>query len=264
MTELKERATMPRAPDVDMPDVIPDTPDNAPDTVPVKRPTHIGSAIADKQAFAEANLGLVHSIAARFKGRGTEYEELFSAGCLGLMKAVHAFDETRGVMFSTYAVPVIMGEIKRLFRDGGSVKVTRSLKELSVKAGRVREELRRVGRDPTISEIAAELGVTAENISEAFDAALPAISISARNTDNEDGHGSDTDIPVAPPEERITEHIALNQILSRLSADDRKLLYLRYTLDKTQTEAGDIMGQSQVQISRREKKLLGYIKGEMG
>ena len=117
--------------------------------------------------FVQDNLGLVHSLAGRFKGRGIEYEELFAAGCEGLVKAGLGFDESRGLKFSTYAVPVILGEIKRLFRDGGSVKVSRSLKELSLKAAAVQEKLRSGGNEPKLSDIASELGVTLEQAGEA-------------------------------------------------------------------------------------------------
>ncbi len=117
--------------------------------------------------FIQENLGLVHSLAARFKGRGIEYEELFAAGCEGLVKAGIGFDESRGLKFSTYAVPVILGEIKRLFRDGGAVKVSRSLKELSLKVTAVQAELRSRGNEPKLSEIAEVLGITVEQAGEA-------------------------------------------------------------------------------------------------
>ncbi len=124
--------------------------------------------IRDREAFTAANLGLVHALAHRMKGRGIEYEELYSAGCLGLVKAVNGFDESRGLRFSTYAVPVILGEMKRLFRDGGSVKVSRSLKEFSLKVSRERETLsRKLDRDPTLSELAESMGEPLEHIAEA-------------------------------------------------------------------------------------------------
>ena len=127
--------------------------------------------------FIQENLGLVHSLAARFKGRGIEYEELFAAGCEGLVKAGIGFDESRGLKFSTYAVPVILGEIKRLFRDGGAVKVSRSLKELSLKVTAVQAELRSRGNEPKLSEIAEVLGITVEQAGEAVSASLSLIHI---------------------------------------------------------------------------------------
>ena len=115
----------------------------------------------ERAAVIESNMGLVHSCAHKFKGRGIEYDDLFQAGCMGLIKAADAFDTTRGVRFSTYAVPVILGEIRRLFRDGGSIKVSRSIKELAMKIFRLREEYtRQNSREPSLSEIAAILEVS--------------------------------------------------------------------------------------------------------
>ena len=133
---------------------------------------------AERDAFVAANLGLVHSLAHRMSGRGMEYEELYSAGCLGLVKAVEGFDESRGLKFSTYAVPVILGEMKRLFRDGGTVKVSRSLKEFSLKVARERDRLgTELGREPALSELAAALGESLEKVAEAVNVSLPALSL---------------------------------------------------------------------------------------
>lgn len=205
--------------------------------------------------FVEANMGLVHSLANRFRGRGIEYEELYSAGCMGLVKAAKGFDETRGLCFSTYAVPVILGEIKRLFRDGGAVKVSRGLKELSLKVMRYREQRLKEGADPTISEIAEYFGESTENITEAIAAAQPTISL----TDS-DENGGEFDIPVEAPQAKATELIALGQCLGTLSAEDRRLIYLRYWKGSTQSETGKILGMTQVQVSRREKKILDGLK----
>ena len=132
----------------------------------------------DKNEFAKAHLGLVHACCNRFKGKGIEYEELYSAGCLGLAKAINNFDESRGLQFSTYAFPVIMGELKRLFRDGGSVKVSRSLKELSLKISRINNEYSlKSGRELSVNELADKLCVTPEQITEALNSAQPAVSI---------------------------------------------------------------------------------------
>ncbi len=204
--------------------------------------------------FVEDNLGLVHSLAARFKGRGIEYEELFAAGCEGLIKAGRGFDESRGLQFSTYAVPVILGELRRLFRDGGTVKVSRGLKELSLKAARAREQLSKNGHEPKLSEIAEALGVSAEQAGEAVCAALPPISLTY------DDNGEDMELPVPPEQARLTEHIALEQCLAKLQNDERKLIDLRYRQNKTQTETGIILGLSQVQVSRKEKKILSKLR----
>lgn len=205
--------------------------------------------------FVQDNLGLVHSLAAKFKGRGIEYEELFAAGCEGLIKAANGFDETRGLRFSTYAVPVILGELKRLFRDGGSVKVSRGLKELSMKASRIRDELRKKGSEPRISEIADALGVSVELAGEAVSAAVPPLSLTFS-----DDEGDQLDIPVPPEQAKLTEHIALEQCLALLSEEERSLINLRYMENKTQSEAGHALGLSQVQVSRKEKKVLAKLR----
>ena len=134
--------------------------------------------IADRDEMIQQNMGLVHACAHKFKGRGIEYEDLFQAGCMGLIKATDAFDESRGVRFSTYAVPVILGEMRRLFRDGGTVKVSRTLKELSLKAVRTKERLSiEMGREPTVSELASALDLEVSAVVEALSAATPALSL---------------------------------------------------------------------------------------
>ena len=200
------------------------------------------------------NVGLVHTCARRFSGRGIEYDDLFQAGCMGLVKAVDAFDEDRGLKFSTYAVPVILGEIRRLFRDGGSVKVSRSLKELSLRATREREAFfRNEGREPSITELAQLLGVEAEQAVEAVGASLPTLSLT-RN--DEDAEGSEVEIPVPAPEEGITDRLALRQVLGELSEHDRSLIVLRYLKRQTQLATADQLGMTQVQVSRRERVIL--------
>lgn len=205
--------------------------------------------------FIESNMGLVHSLANRFKGRGIEYEELFSAGCMGLVKAAKGFDEERGLCFSTYAVPVILGEIKRLFRDGGTVKVSRSLKELSLKIMRYKEDCNKVGREPSVSEIAAFFGESEETVTEAIASSQPAISLTET-----DENGSEFDIPVEAPQVKATELIALKQCLSYLSGEERELIFLRYWKGKTQSETGKMMNMTQVQVSRKEKKILSRLR----
>lgn len=208
--------------------------------------------------FIEENLGLVHSLANRFRGRGVEYEELYSAGCVGLVKAAKGFDEERGLKFSTYAVPVILGEIKRLFRDGGTVKVSRGLKELSMKIMRWREEQLAEGHDPTISELAERFGVSAELITEAISSAQPTLSLTGG-----DENGAQYDLPVEAPQLKATERIALGQCLGTLSAEDRRLIYLRYWKGFTQSETGKRIGMTQVQVSRREKRVLEQLREQL-
>lgn len=197
------------------------------------------------------NLGLVHSCAKRFRGRGIEYDDLFQAGCVGLVKAADNFDPTLGYRFSTYAVPVILGEIRRLFRDGGSVKISRSLKELSVRVSRAAEELALFsGREPTVSELSEKLNITPEQTAEALNALQRPLSLTMTEDD------SQADIPTEPPDEKITERLALYSELQKLPEPDRELIKLRYFRSFTQSKTASLLGMTQVQVSRREKKLL--------
>lgn len=212
------------------------------------------------EATVEENLGLVRLCAGRFRGRGIEYEELYSAGCMGLVKAVKAFDSGRGVRFSTYAVPVILGEIRRLFRDGGAVKVSRSLKERAMKISREAQKLEHLlGREPTVSEISRAAGLSAEDVSEAICVMQPVVSLT-RETDDGD---EIMDIPVDAPDVRITDSIALSQALEGLDGRDRRLIYLRFFANLTQQQTAEKLGMTQVQVSRREKKVLLYLRQKM-
>ncbi len=208
----------------------------------------------------EEHLGLVHLCANRFRNRGIEYDDLYSAGCVGLLKAAEAFDTERGVKFSTYAVPVILGEIKRLFRDGGSIKVSRGLKELSLKTVRARDELsKKLGREPTVSELSHELGEDENVIAEALSVSMPPVSL----TDNTDEGGGQIDVAVPSPEFEIGDTLALRQVLDIMDEKDRKLIYLRYYQNLTQTVTASELGMSQVQVSRREKKLLQFMREQL-
>ncbi len=212
---------------------------------------------AERDRFVEQNLGLVHSCANRFRGKGIEYDDLFSAGCMGLVKAFDAFDDQRGVRFSTYAVPVILGEIRRLFRDGGSVKVSRSLKELSVKVVRERERfLQNTGREPTVSEIAEELMVEPDDVAEAISAGTPTVSL----TESEEEGGGQLDVRVETLEEQLADTISLKEVIGQLEPKDRALILLRYFKGKTQSETAAYLGMTQVQVSRREKKILSALR----
>lgn len=211
--------------------------------------------------FIQRNLGLVHSCAGRFTGRGIEYEELYSAGCLGLVKACDGFDPQRGVCFSTYAVPVILGEIKKLFRDGGTVKVSRSVKELGLKITAERERiLKRTGNEPSVAQLAEALGVTPEQVAVSIQAAMPVVSLTP--ADSEDGN-REWDIPVDSPEEALAERIGLDEVMSRLAPQDRLLIRLRFFSGKTQSETATVLHTTQVQISRRERKILKWMRQEL-
>ena len=214
----------------------------------------------DRSAMVEQNLGLVRSCAHRFRGRGIEYDDLYQAGCMGLVKATAAFDESRGVMFSTYAVPVILGEIRRLFRDGGTGKVSRSIKELGVKAARVREQLSTtLGRDAAISEVAEAMGKEPGEIAQALAATTPPVSLTA----GEEEGGGQLDLPVDSPEELLSDILALKQAMERMEDRDRRLIILRYYQNQTQTQTAQELGMTQVQVSRREKKLMQYFRQEL-
>lgn len=204
------------------------------------------------------NLGLVHTCARRFIGRGIEYDDLYQAGCMGLVKAVDGFDDSRGLKLSTYAVPVILGEIRRLFRDGGTVKVSRSLKELSLKVTKERDAFQtREGREPTVGELADALELEREQVVEALGAALPALSLTRAS---DDADGDEIDLPVAAPEEAITNRLALQQVLASLSDRDRTLIELRYFRRRTQQQVADVLGMTQVQVSRRERTILRELR----
>ncbi|HAM69975.1 MAG TPA: flagellar biosynthesis protein FliA [Ruminococcus sp.] len=217
-------------------------------------------AANDPAVRAEEHLGLVHLCANRFRSRGIEYEELYSAGCLGLVKATNAFDPARGVCFSTYAVPVILGEIRRLFREGGSVHIGRRLQETAVQAGRIAEKLRtETGREPTVRQIAEQLGISEADAAEALCAAQPVMSLSVENADG----AATLDIPVPSPENALQEHLALQQVLALLAPRDRLLIELRYMRNMTQSAAAEQLGMTQVQVSRREKKILLFLRTEL-
>lgn len=208
-----------------------------------------------RDEFIENNMGLVHSCAKRFKGKGIEYEEMFAAGCVGLIKAYDAFDHSRGVQFSTYAVPVILGEIKKLFRDGGMLKVTRSVKELSLKINYTREYLQKqLGQEPTVKEISDFLSVSCEDVAQAITASAPPVSLTAI-FEEEDGQ-CEFDIPVESSEESLANIMGLKYAISELDAEEKQIIWLRFFQNRTQAATAEILGKTQVQISRQERKII--------
>lgn len=221
----------------------------------------------DKQAenlLVEKNMGLVYSIVRRFANRGYDTEDLSQIGAIGLIKAVKKFNPDFNVQLSTYAVPMITGEIKRFLRDDGAVKISRSLKENAMKGWRCEEILRKkLNRQPTVNEIAEECGIPAENLLEAFEAAAPPESIyeSVYTSGDKDIHLLDT-IAGGDIEDDVINKVMIDDILSRLKPREREIILLRYFRGKTQAEIARIMGVSQVQISRIEKKALGRIRDE--
>lgn len=202
-------------------------------------------------------MALVHSCAQRFRGRGIEYDDLFQAGCLGLIKAAENFEESRGLRFSTYAVFLILGEMKLMFRKGGTVTMSRALRELSVKAARERDKfLQREGRQPSIGELAEILGVEPEQAAQALEASQPALSL----TDSGEDGGGQTDVAVDSGEDAALERLSLRQAVQELAPRDRNIVYLRYCKSSTQTETARRLGMTQVQVSRREKVILQQLR----
>lgn len=211
----------------------------------------------ERDRFIETNLGLVHSLCKRFIGRGIEYDDLYQAGCMGLIKATDAFDESRGLCFSTYAVPVILGEIKRLFRDGGAVKVSRSVKELGLKITYEKQKLeQKLCREPKISEIAEALGIGAEEVTEALCAAQPTVSLTY---ESEDGI-CEIGIPTVSTEDEISDKLLLDFAMNKLSDTERKIVELRYYKSFTQNKTAKLLNMTQVQVSRAEKKILAKLR----
>ncbi|MBR2715424.1 MAG: sigma-70 family RNA polymerase sigma factor, partial [Ruminococcus sp.] len=193
-------------------------------------------------------------------GRGIEYEDLYSAGCIGLIKAIDNFDETLGFKLSTYAVPVILGEIKRLFRDGGIIKVSRSLKELSLKASKIAGEYKKEHEtDIPVSVLSEKLGVDVYKASEALTLSTPVMSLTAHTEDGE----KMLDIPSEPIEDKLIEKLSLSEVLKTLDEADKKLITLRYFKHKTQVETAKALNMTQVQVSRKEKKILSILREKM-
>ena len=214
-----------------------------------------------REIIIENNLGLVHAFARRFIGRGIEYDDLYSAGCIGLCKAARAYDPERGTAFSTYAVPVILGEIKRLFRDDGTVKVSRRLKEIYLKAARERDIFsNRYLREPTVSELAEIIGISCEETAEALAAGVPALSLTQGGDEND---GDEFELPAVSFEDDLIVRVSLEDALGILDPCDRKLIVMRYINSMSQQATADILGMSQVQVSRRERKILGMMRQKL-
>lgn len=215
----------------------------------------------NREEFIKQNLGLVHSICRRFAGRGLEYDDLYQAGCIGLVKAVDAYDFERGFAFSTYAVPVIMGEVRRLFRDGGAVKVSRSIKELNQKIIKVNELLRQqLNREPTVNEIANKLGVNVSDVSEAICASQATVSLTVENDDGI----SEIDLPTIDHQEVIDNKIIIEAAAKKLNETERLILKYRYFDLLTQGKTAKKLNMTQVQVSRAEKKILQKMRQAIG
>ena len=216
----------------------------------------------NREDFIKSNIPLVHSLCKRFSGKGIEYDDLFGTGCMGLVKAVDNFKPELGFSFSTYAVPVILGELRRLFRDGGSVKVSRSVKGLFVKIQSAKESLSKsLQREPTVSEIAEHLGVTTEEVCFSLDALRPVVSL----TDSSDS-GDTKQLDIKEPEgtDDILNKITIENAMLKLEKDEAEIIRLRYFKFLTQTEAARRLNMTQVQISRKERKILLKMRSIIG
>lgn len=231
-------------------------------TIALIRRAHEGDENARAQ-LVEENTGLIWCVVKRFYGRGTEAEDLFQIGSIGLLKAIDKFDTSYDVKFSTYAVPMISGEIKRFLRDDGMIKVSRSLKELSVKAFQAREQLTdQLGREPTLEELAVQTGAEKEELVQAMEASVEVESLYQPIHQKE---GSEIRLLDKLEEKEQREELLLNrmvlrQLLEQLSGQERKLIYLRYFAEKTQSAVGKELGISQVQVSRMEKRILENLR----
>lgn len=220
-----------------------------------------------KDLLINENLGLVHHIVKRFIGRGVEADDLFQIGSIGLIKAIDHFDFSFGVRFSTYAVPMIQGEIKRFLRDDGMIKVSRSIKENSYKIGKmVNEYLQQNGKEPTIAELKQLTGLSEEDIVMALESANQVESIYKTISDKEKNEQFLVDklSGSVDEEEKILDNILLKELLESLSGKERQLLNARYFENKTQVQVALEMGISQVQVSRLEKKILVGLRKAAG
>ena len=232
------------------------------DTLSLLKRAHQGDKAA-RDALTEENMGLVWSVVRRFDGRKAEKEDLFQIGSIGLLKAIDKFDESYGGCFSTYAVPMIAGEIRRYLRDNSMIRVSRSLKESAVQMYRCMEKLEKtLGRDPTIQEIADEMGTDPEELSLIMEANMDVESLQQvvyRNDGNEmtlmdrleDQHDA---------QEVLLDRMLLDQLLSGLTEQEKQLICMRYVQEKTQSDIAGKLGVSQVQVSRMEKRIIKKIR----
>ena len=211
----------------------------------------------------EANSGLIWAVVRRYYGRGAEPEDLYQLGCLGFLKAVQGFDPEYGTQFSTYAVPKIAGEIRRYLRDNGALKVSRALREQSLTIYSAREQLRtRLGREPALSELSEATGLSPEEIAVAELAAAPPDSLQQENADGLTLESTLADS--AATEEALVEHIALRSAVNALPEQEQKTILLRFYKGLTQQQCARILGVSQVQVSRLEKRALDRLRRDMG
>ena len=223
---------------------------------------HQGDKVARDKVYEE-NIGLIYSVVKRFAGRGVEAEDLFQIGSIGLLKAVDKFDTSFEVKFSTYAVPMIIGEIRRYLRDTGIIKVSRSLKESQYRVFKIREDLeKKLGREPSVTELAEAAEISLEELNMVLEAGAEVESL---HKTIYQGEGTELSLLDKIPEkenhqEKLLDKVLLEELLGRLETEERKLIYMRYFQDMTQTEIARQLHISQVQVSRMEKRILKKLK----
>ena len=215
------------------------------------------------EALMLANGGLVRNIASRFEGRGVDAEDLFQIGFIGLLKAIRTFDPSRACAFSTYAVPLIFGEIRRHLRDEGPIKVSRTQKRLAAMLAREREQAIKRGENPRIEDLAAACGVTPAEAAVALDAMAPIRSLSETLFGEEDGPTLDDTVTDEDEAERTFHHLALSMSIDKLSPLRKKIILLRYWRDLSQQQVADQLGLTQVKVSREEKKIIAFLREEL-
>lgn len=224
------------------------------------------AASAATEALLTENIGLVRAAALRFRDRGTEYEDLMQIGTIGMLRAIRTFDTSRGLAFSTFAVPLIVGEIRRHLRDDGPVHVGRTYKKLAADLARHRREImEREGREASIEELAALASVTREEAAAALAAASPVTSLSECVFEDDKGELAErlTDDESEHEPEILTDKIALRAAIAQMPPLWRKILLLRYYRDRTQQQTAEALGLTQVKVSREEKKILCFLRGEL-
>lgn len=235
------------------------------ETAKLIQSAHEGDKSARDRLVSE-NMGLVWSIVRRFGGRGYDPEDLFQIGSIGLIKAIDKFDLRFDVKFSTYAVPMIAGEIKRFLRDDGMIKVSRVLKETAVKAKGARDALNlKLGREPTLNEIAGELGICVEELAAAMEsgAEIESLQKTIYQGDGSSIHLMDKLEEKSNPAEEVLNKMLLGRLLKELSPQERKIIIRRYYMEQTQTQIAKDLGISQVQVSRMEKKILKSMREKL-
>ncbi len=226
------------------------------------------AALAERatEALITENMGLVRAAAMRFRDRGIEYEDLLQIGTMGMLRAIRTFDLSRGTAFSTFAVPLIVGEIKRSLRDDGIIHVSRSYKQLAGELSRQKQLfMLKEGREPSLQELSEATGVSMEEAAIALSATSPVASLSEKIFEDDKGElGERITSDESEHEPAIlTDRIALSQAISRLPPLWRKILLIRYFRNRTQQETAEVLGLTQVKISREEKKILAFLRGEM-